>query len=221
MELIQVLDMAGTFAFAVSGAFRAVKYEMDVLGIAVLAIATGIGGGITRDLLLGATPPVALVDERYMLICLFGAATTFWAAPKIARRWDYVLAADAVGLGVFAAIGAVKAEALGAVPMTVALMAVMTACGGGVIRDLLSREIPSILTTGFYASAALLGGITFLLLGIGDISQGTRIFGTVLVTLVARILALRFKVNLPRLKALPSSPSEIARQRRMDSCSRK
>ena len=92
MELIHILDIAGTFAFAVSGAFRAVKYEMDILGIAVLAMATGVGGGMIRDLLLGATPPAALTDTSYILICLAGAAAGFWAAPKIARRWDVLMA---------------------------------------------------------------------------------------------------------------------------------
>ncbi|MDF7823013.1 trimeric intracellular cation channel family protein [Pontiellaceae bacterium B12227] len=214
MELIHILDIAGTFAFAVSGAFRAVKYEMDILGIAVLAMATGVGGGMIRDLLLGATPPAALTDTGYILICLAGAAAVFFAAPKIARRWDVLMAADAVGLSVFAAIGATKAEAHGAVPLTIAMMAMITACGGGVIRDLLSREIPAILTTGFYASAALLGGFMFVLLGTFDLSEGLRVFITIGFTLLTRIIALKFKLNLPRVKSLHASPSEIARAHR-------
>ena len=214
MELIHILDIAGTFAFAVSGAFRAVKYEMDILGIAVLAMATGVGGGMIRDLLLGATPPAALTDTSYILICLAGAAAVFFAAPKIARRWDVLMAADAIGLSVFAAIGATKAELYGAVPLTIAMMAMITACGGGVIRDLLSREIPAILTTGFYASAALLGGFMFVLLGTFDLSEGLRVFITIGFTLLTRIAALKFKINLPRVKSLHASPSEIARAHR-------
>jgi uncharacterized membrane protein YeiH len=214
MELIHILDIAGTFAFAVSGAFRAVKYEMDILGIAVLAMATGVGGGMIRDLLLGATPPAALTDQSYILICLAGAAAVFLAAPKIARRWDYLMAADAIGLSVFAAIGAIKAEAHGAVPLTIAMMAMITACGGGVIRDLLSREIPAILTTGFYASAALLGGFMFVLLGAFDVPESPRVFLTIGFTLLTRIAALKFKINLPRVKSLHASPSEIARAHR-------
>ena len=214
MELIHILDIAGTFAFAVSGAFRAVKYEMDVLGIAVLAMATGVGGGMIRDLLLGATPPAVLTDTSYILICLAGAASVFLAAPKIARRWDYLMAADAVGLSVFAAIGAIKAENCGAVPLTIAMMAMITACGGGVIRDLLSREIPAILTTGFYASAALLGGFMFVLLGATELAEGPRIFITIGFTLLTRIAALKFKINLPCVKSLEASPSEIARAHR-------
>lgn len=214
MELIYILDIAGTFAFAVSGAFRAVKYEMDVLGISVLAVATGVGGGLVRDMLLGATPPAALTDQSYILICLAGAATVFFAAPKIARRWDVLIAADAVGLSVFAVIGAAKAEGCGAVPLTVAMMAMITACGGGVIRDLLSREIPAILTTGFYASAALLGGFMFVLLGAAELSEGLRVSLTIAFTLVIRSVALKFKLNLPRIKSLHASPSEITRSHR-------
>ncbi|MDF7800394.1 trimeric intracellular cation channel family protein [Pontiellaceae bacterium B1224] len=214
MELIYILDMAGTYAFAVSGAFRAVKYEMDILGISVLAMATGVGGGMIRDLLLGATPPAALTDQSYILICLAGAASVFFAAPKIARRWDYMIAADAVGLSVFTAIGAAKAESFGAVPLTIAMMAMLTACGGGVIRDLLSREIPAILTTGFYASAALLGGFMFVLLGTTELPEGLRLTLTIAFTLVIRAIALKYKLNLPRIKSLHASPSEIARSHR-------
>ncbi|MDF7807882.1 trimeric intracellular cation channel family protein [Pontiellaceae bacterium B12219] len=214
MELIHILDIGGTFAFAVSGAFRAVKYEMDILGIAVLAMATGIGGGVICDLLLGIHPPAALQEQSYILICLAGAASVFFAAPKIARRWDYVLAADAIGLSVFTVIGAVKADAHGAVPLLTAMLAMITACGGGIIRDLLSREIPAILTTGFYASAALLGGFMFVLLGLWELPESVRIFITIAFTLLMRALALKYKFNLPRVKSLHASPSEIARAHR-------
>jgi uncharacterized membrane protein YeiH len=90
MRLIHLLDICGTLAFAVSGAFRGVKYEFDLLGFTVLAVATGVGGGIIRDLLLGSTPPVPLVDQTYILVCLLGASLVFLMAPKIAKRWDYV-----------------------------------------------------------------------------------------------------------------------------------
>ncbi|MFL2584046.1 MAG: trimeric intracellular cation channel family protein [Gammaproteobacteria bacterium] len=104
--MLLILDLFGTLAFAISGAFRAVRYEMDILGVIALSVATGIGGGLVRDLLLGQTPPLALVNESYIIICTLGALLVFIAAPKIAKRWDYVLAADAVGLAVFCAIGA-------------------------------------------------------------------------------------------------------------------
>lgn len=129
--MIEFLDIFGTLAFGVSGAFRAVKHELDLLGVLVLGVATGVGGGILRDVLLGQTPPVALVEQTYVLVCVVGALAVFLAAPKIAARWNYVLAADAVGLSVFAAIGAAKAEECGAAPLTVALMAMITVSGDG------------------------------------------------------------------------------------------
>ena len=212
--LLHLLDLFGTFAFAVSGAFRAVKHELDLLGVIVLAAATGVGGGITRDLLLGATPPAALVDQTYLLICLAGAVAVFVAAPRIATRWDYVMAADAVGLSVFAAIGAAKAELFAAAPLTVVMLATITASGGGVVRDLLVMEIPAALKSDFYATAALLGGSLFVLLGALGVVGPARLAVTIVFTLTLRTLAMRYVITLPRVKSLPSSPSQLTRARR-------
>ena len=101
--MLDILDIFGTFVFAVSGAFRAVKYELDILGVLVLSVATGVGGGIVRDVMLGATPPAALQNELYLLVCVLGGLIVFIGARGIAQRWDWVRGADAIGLGVFAA----------------------------------------------------------------------------------------------------------------------
>ncbi|MCB1748555.1 MAG: trimeric intracellular cation channel family protein [Gammaproteobacteria bacterium] len=212
--VLHLLDIVGTFAFALSGAFRAVRHELDLLGVAALAVATGVGGGLVRDVLLGLTPPLVLVDQRYALVCVAGALVTFCAAPRIARRWDLVLAADAVGLAVFTAIGAARAESVDAVPLTVVLMATLTACGGGVIRDLLVNEVPAVLTHDFYASAALLGGTVFVALGGVAVDEDLRIAVTIAVTLAARVLAMRLRFGLPRVRALPQSPSQLTRARK-------
>jgi len=214
MNLIHALDLFGTLAFAVSGAFRAVKHELDLLGVASLAVATGVGGGIIRDVLLGSTPPVSLVDQKYILICLLGAILVFFLAPKIARRWDYVIAADAVGLSVFAALGAAKAESCGAVPLTVILMAMITASGGGLIRDLLVLEIPAMLKSDFYATAALIGGFGYVLLGHFRVGENPRLACTIIVTLCLRVLAMKFRMRLPRIKSLPDSPSRLTQHRK-------
>jgi len=214
MNLIHLLDIMGTFAFAVSGAFRAVKYELDVLGLTTLAVVTGIGGGITRDLLLGTTPPMVLVDQTYVLACLMGAALVFLMAPKIAQRWDFVMIADAVGLSVFTAIGADKAESCGAVPLTVMLMGTITACGGGVIRDLLVVEIPAVLKKDFYATAALIGSACFVFLGWFGVGTGRRFACTIIITLFLRILAIKYRMHLPRVESLPASPSQLTQQRK-------
>ena len=219
--MLLILDLFGTLAFAISGAFRAVRYEMDILGVIALSIATGIGGGLVRDLLLGQTPPLALVNESYIIICTLGALLVFIAAPKIAKRWDYVLAADAVGLAVFCAIGAAQADRLGAVPMTIVIMSILTACGGGVIRDLLVNEIPSIFTHDLYASAALLGELIYVLLGNFGINSEIQIAATVSSALLLRTLALKYSLGLPSVRSLPASPSTLTKRYRKDQRSKK
>ena len=214
MIIIHILDILGTFAFAVSGAFHAVKHELDVLGLTALAVVTGVGGGIIRDLLLGTTPPLVLVDQTYILVCLLGAALVFLMAPKIAKRWDFVMMADAVGLSVFTAIGAAKAESCGAVPLTVMMLGMITACGGGMIRDMLVAEIPAVLKKDFYATAALIGSACFVILGWFEVSLGPRFACTITVTLCLRALAMKYRMHLPRVKSLPASPSQLTQQRK-------
>lgn len=209
--ILSILDYLGTFAFALSGAFRAVKYELDLLGVFVLAVSTGVGGGIARDVLLGATPPTALKDGTYLAICIIASLAVFVAAKRIAQLWDMVLFADAVGLGVFAAIGAAKAESLGATPFTVILMASLTASGGGVVRDLLVREIPAALTSEVYATAALLGGGVWVLTGHLGLSHELRLTSTILATWLVRVLSMRYGLSLPKVSRMPHSPSQIAR----------
>lgn len=212
--ILSTLDILGTLAFAISGAFRAVKHELDLLGLMVLAIATGVGGGIVRDVLLGATPPTALKNESYLLVCIAGALLAILNKRRIASHWDLVMLADAIGLGLFAAIGAQKAEAMGAGPLTMILMAGVTATGGGVIRDLLVMEIPAVLKSDFYATAALLGGAVFFASGSLHWQLTTRLTVTVMVTSVLRIIAMNRGTELPRVKSLPESPSHLTRRRK-------
>jgi uncharacterized membrane protein YeiH len=162
-----------------------------------------------------------LVNESYIIICILGALLVFVAAPKIAKRWDYVLAADAVGLAVFCAIGAAQADRLGAVPMTIVIMSVLTACGGGVIRDLLVNEIPSIFTHDLYASAALLGGLIYVLLGNFGINSEIQIAATVSSALLLRTLALKYGLGLPSVRSLPASPSTLTKRYRKDQKTKK
>ncbi|NNM67800.1 MAG: trimeric intracellular cation channel family protein, partial [Spirochaetales bacterium] len=136
-NLLTSLDLIGTFTFAVTGAFKAVKYELDILGVLSLAVITGVGGGILRDLLLGVTPPVVFLNEIYLVLCLVGGLTVFFIAPRIARWWNVVKIFDAVGLGVFAALGALKGFEHHLGVLGTLFMGALTAVGGGAIRDLL------------------------------------------------------------------------------------
>lgn len=209
-----LIDLLGTLAFAFTGAFRAVKHELDWLGVIVLASVTGVGGGLVRDLLLGQTPPVSLRQPMYIGVCGLGAGLTIVAKKHIAARWDRVLLADALGLGFFAAIGAARAEQAGANPMTIVLLAGLTAVGGGVIRDVLVCEIPQVLKSDFYATAALIGGVAFWLLSYTGWELTPRLAITTLLTFGLRLLAMRRRLQLPKVQRLPASPSTIAQRRR-------
>ncbi|MCP5206528.1 MAG: trimeric intracellular cation channel family protein [Hahellaceae bacterium] len=200
MNWLLVLDLFGVFVFALSGGFDAAKYKLDILGIMVLAIATGVGGGIMRDVLLGVNPPAAFTNETYLLVCLAGGLVVFFFANRVEKHYDWVRYADAIGLGVFAAIGAAKAIDYGLGWVGVLMISTMTATGGGLIRDLLVREIPMILRADFYASAAIIGGLTFLLahrLGL-DVQIQTAL--SALTAIAARLLAMRYGLSLPKAR---------------------
>lgn len=208
--LLTTIDLLGTLAFALTGAFRAVKHELDWLGVAVLACITGIGGGIVRDILLGCTPPVALRQPMYLLVCLAGAALTIVAKRRIATLWNWVMVADALGLGFFAAIGAARAESAGATPLVVVLLAGVTAVGGGVLRDILVSEIPQVLKSDFYATAALIGGGVFWAFGLGGLAETPRLLITTALVFGLRLVAMRRRLELPKMSRLPTNPSRIA-----------
>jgi len=208
--ILTTIDLLGTLAFALTGAFRAVKYELDWLGVAALACMTGIGGGMARDVLLGSTPPVALQQPVYLLVCLAGAALTIVAKRRIATLWNWVMIADALGLGFFAAIGAARAEAAGANPMVIVLLAGLTAVGGGVIRDVLVSEIPQVLKSDFYATADLIGGGVFWACGLGGLADTPRLLITTALVFGLRIFAMRRRLELPKIRRLPANPTRIA-----------
>jgi len=212
--MIYILDIFGTYVFAVSGAFKAARHELDLLGVLVLAIATGVGGGIIRDVTLGYTPPAAFQDEIYLLVCVMGGLIVFFAAGKIAPRWDCVMFADAIGLSVFAAIGAAKAQMYDLGGIGIIMMAAITATGGGLIRDVLVREIPAVLRADFYATAALLGGVSFIVAGRLGYSQSTQLLCAITATFLLRILAMKYNISLPRLNRLPKSPSKLTQMRK-------
>ncbi len=209
-----IIDLLGTLAFAFTGAFRAVKHELDWLGVIVLASMTGVGGGMLRDLLLGETPPLALKQPMYVGVCVLGAVLTIIAKKRIAMFWDRVMLADALGLGFFAAVGAARAELAGANAMTIVLLAGLTAVGGGVIRDVLVSEIPQVLKSDFYATAALIGGAAFWLSTYTGWAMTPRLLAATALTFGLRLYAMRRRLELPKMQRLPSSPSALARQKR-------
>ncbi len=139
------LDLTGIFAFAISGALMAIRRDFDVVGIAILAVITALGGGILRDLVLGHTPPPAFTQWEYLVVPLAAAAVTFVAHPELERSMRTLLVFDAAGLGLFCVAGTVKALEHGLAPVAAATLGVTTAVGGGVLRDVIARETPALV----------------------------------------------------------------------------
>ena len=162
--MVLILDLCGTFAFALSGAMLGARRHLDLFGILVIAFAASTAGGITRDLLIDATPPAALEDWRYLATAVLAGLAVFWWHKIIDRLENPVRMLDAVGLAFFAVAGAEKALDFGISPLMAALLGMLTGIGGGVMRDVLLAEIPVVLRSDLYAVAAL-AGATIVVLG--------------------------------------------------------
>jgi uncharacterized membrane protein YeiH len=162
-RLLHFIDIAGTFALAVQGASIAAMKGLDALGIAVVSLATALGGGIMRDLLLGETPPEALRGSSLIVTALAGALLTFFAFHTVEQVPEHYLAVvDAFGLSLLAVAGAEKALEAGLSPVSVVLMGAISGAGGYTIRDILLAEIPAILRVDFLATAAIIGAAVLL-----------------------------------------------------------
>jgi uncharacterized membrane protein YeiH len=156
-SLLHALDLAGTAVFAVSGAAVGVRRHLDVFGVCVLAVVAGVGGGIIRDVLIGAVPPAALAGWLYITVALAAGLITFWFHPRVERLRTPILVFDAAGLALFAVSGTQKALDFGLHPAVAALLGMVTGIGGGILRDALVMEIPTVLRSELYALAALAG----------------------------------------------------------------
>jgi uncharacterized membrane protein YeiH len=163
--LLLVLDIVGIAVFAVSGALAAVDKKLDIFGVIFLAVATALGGGFIRDALLGATPAAALSDWRYLATPAIAGLIVFFVHPSVARWSRLFLLVDAAGLGLFAVAGTRKAIDSGVGPLGASAIGILTAIGGGIIRDILVREIPNVLHREIYATAALLATVVVV---VGD-----------------------------------------------------
>ena len=196
--VLELANYIGIIAFAISGSMKAIKKGMDLLGVLVLGFSTALGGGITADLLLGKTPPTNLVYLPYPLTAFISSLFTFIFYKVFSNVNKPLLYADAIGLGAFASSGASLAYSVYPSPLLVVMIGTITAVGGGVIRDLLSNEIPLVLTREFYASAAIIGSFTFFILKYEGVNEEYTIFISFVITTLLRIVALRMKWELPK-----------------------
>src|SRR5690242_17793171 len=155
--LLLTFELVGIFVFAISGGLVAVRKQLDVFGVLVLAGATGLGGGFLRDVLIGATPPRSLQDWRYLLVPALAGVLTFLFHPALGRMERLVDIFDAAGLGLFCVTGAAAAMNHGVGPVPSALMGMVTGIGGGITRDLLAGRVPIVFSSELYATPALAG----------------------------------------------------------------
>jgi len=194
---VHILDVGGTFVFAISGAVAAVNRRLDIFGILVLSFVTGNFGGITRDLLIGAAPPAALTDGRYLLISVLAGLITFFWYDGVDRLRSPVLLFDAAGLSFFAVAGAQKAFTFGLSPVMAALLGMLTGIGGGMTRDVLLTEIPQVLRSDLYAVAALAGASIVVVGDMLGLSYGVSAFVGGVLCFGLRFMAIGHGWRLP------------------------
>ncbi|HEX4822412.1 MAG TPA: trimeric intracellular cation channel family protein [Acidimicrobiales bacterium] len=197
--LLLVLNLGGTFVFGLSGGLAAVRARLDVFGVAVLAVVVGIAGGITRDVLIGI-PPQTFRDWRYLAVAVAAGVLTFVAPARLSRLERPVLILDAAGLALFCVTGASTALDHGVGAFEAVILGAITGVGGGVLRDVLVREIPVVLRTGLYAIPALIGATVVVLASEADQHNLAFPILGALVCFAIRVAGIHFDLNVPTAK---------------------
>lgn len=205
-----IFEMVGTVAFAISGAMIAIKKRVDIFGVIVLSSMTALGGGIVRDILIGHLPPTMFSDYRYVLAAVVTSVVVFVVAyifRDLYLRSESTVDAvnnifDALGLGIFTVMGAKVAIESGFTVngILVVCLAVITGVGGGIIRDIMLKEIPFVLKKRIYAVASILGGTAYHLMYVNNVNIRIATVVAVLIVFTVRILATVFKLDLPKIK---------------------
>ncbi len=203
--VLTLLDLLGIFVFALSGGLVAVRKELDLFGVLVLAGITGLGGGFLRDLLIGAVPPASLEDWRYLMVPVAAGVVAFWFHPALGRMERLVTVFDAAGLGLFCVTGALKAVAFGLGPVPAALMGMLTGIGGGMLRDVLAGRVPVVLRGELYATPALVGAALAVAGVEASLPAATVAVPAAVVCTGWRLLAVRRGWNAPRPPGVPST----------------
>ena len=195
--LLLIANLVGTFVFALSGALAATRRQLDLFGVLVLSFAAANAGGIARDVLIGAVPPVAISDWRYLAAAVGAGVITFRWAPWIERLQYPVRMFDAAGLALFTVTGTTKALSFGLPPVMAALLGMLTGIGGGMVRDLLLADVPMVLRADLYAVAALAGALVVVIGARLGLPVVPTIAVAALACFVLRMLAVRRGWHLP------------------------
>ena len=196
--LLLVLELTGTFVFGLNGALTAMEAErLDLVGVVVLGMMTALGGGIIRDVLIGALPPATFRDWRYLTVALVSAVVAFLGRRYLSRVTRSINLLDAAGLSLFCVTGTVVAYAHGLGPFQSTILGAITGVGGGTIRDVIIRRVPTVLTSGLYAIPALVGaGITAVTLNL-HVYDAAVALAAALVCFAIRLVGLHFNLNVP------------------------
>ena len=202
--LLLVLDLAGTFAFALNGSLTALRAaRLDIVGVVALGMITALGGGIIRDVLLDSLPPATFRDWRYLAVAAGGGLITFVFGRRLERLNTPITLLDAAGLSLFAVTGASKAIDLGLGPAQAVILGTITGVGGGTLRDVLIRQIPTVLRSELYAIPAMVGATIVVVASLLGASGPATTIGAAAVCFGIRMLSVRFGLNAPTPPAAP------------------
>jgi uncharacterized membrane protein YeiH len=194
-----VLDLAGTFAFALNGAWTATRVaRLDIVGVLVLGMLTAQGGGFLRDTVLGSLPPATFADWRYLAVAAAGSMVAFLLGRLLDRLATPILVFDAAGLALFAVTGAIKGMDFGAGAAQAVILGAVTAVGGGTLRDVLIRRVPTVLTSGLYAIPAILGALVVVAAIELDMTAGVGAAVGAAVCFAVRMLGVHYGIDAPR-----------------------
>lgn len=198
--MFHLLDIIGTMAFAMSGALTAMSKKLDPFGVFIIAFVTAVGGGTLRDIMIGRTPVGWMLDLKYVYVIIIGFILAILFRKKFDRLRTSLFLFDTIGLGVFTLIGLEKGINIGLHPVICIALGTMTACFGGVIRDILCTEIPVIFRREIYATICILGGIVFFLLRRLNLDNDILYLTTSIVIISIRLMAVKYKWYLPTLE---------------------
>ncbi|WP_256760157.1 trimeric intracellular cation channel family protein [Cohnella sp. WQ 127256] len=206
MHLLDAVVYLGIIAAGISGALMGIKKQLDLFGVICLCVATSLGGGIIRDLLVGNVPPIAFIKPSYFFVSSIAGLLTWLFYRNIVRLGQFILISDAIGLGAFTAIGSSTAITLFPnEPFLVVFMGLITGIGGGVLRDLFAQEIPYVFRKEIYAVASIVGSISYVLT-YNILPHIISLYICLGITFFLRIISLILKLNAPVLSQETSSP---------------
>jgi uncharacterized membrane protein YeiH len=200
MDIIYLIDILGTFAFAISGALVALDKNFDIFGVIIIAFVTAVGGGMLRDILINAHPINWIGDLNYLYTIFAAVIFTFLVKSKIAYLSKTMFLFDTIGISVFTLLGLQKGLSYELHPLVAVIMGMISAVFGGVLRDVLTNRVPLIFEKEIYASACLAGGVMYLILNHFKVQENINFIISALVVVIIRVVAVRFSLELPKIK---------------------